>query len=234
MAVHSTSGAAFGGNSGTSGHASGFGGSTHKPSDEDLEKLRLKKVEAYITDDSERGNASEATAKKRAQRQKEKDAGKQQYVVKVGSDAAKVAIKGVADAILRDPQLHSTFSAFVESAEMLDLFRYLATSGGDVPLIAEIARRGDLLKLAAAAAANSRLSACCSILAVANDDLLVATNDLALRVHETKKAGGDPAPLLEATVAAARCPAAILHFVQARERGDFRARVLRWVLRASD
>ena len=127
MAVHSTSGAAFGGNSGTSGHASGLSGST-QPSDEDLEKLRLKKVEAYITDDSERDNVSEATTKKRAQRQKEKDAGKQQYVVKVRSDAAKAAIKGVADAILRDPQLHSTFTAFVTSVEMRDLFGYLATS----------------------------------------------------------------------------------------------------------
>jgi hypothetical protein len=173
MATHTTDGLG----AEDSGHGADTG--THTFSKEELAKLRLRRINAYVHDGKAQG--SKAAKDKAAQRKKNN---KKQCNVEVVSEEVRKTIRSLAAAIKADHSLHAVISSFASDGEMrktvqavaaavetdhsmharlasflsnatvLELCKILSAPAADISSIVELARRGNLTLIAGICVAN--------------------------------------------------------------------------------
>lgn len=110
---------------------------------------------------------------------------------------------------------------------ILELAQLLIKSGADASSTIELIKRGDLAKMTAIHAASPTLLDDVSGLAMTNDRFVSVLDSLVR--HAGGISDGSAKGLLEAAVAASGYPE-VLSFVEVRQRGGLRARLLGWVL----
>jgi hypothetical protein len=195
--------------------------------------LPLEPTKAYIrVARGKRKEGSEATTEKRKYRANRKAAGFVQYVVEVPVDEdAKRAVYAVAQAIVGDQKntknIRTIISTVASSPALLELCQLLSVSGVDVSSIVKLIEHGDLTKLAAIRAECPTLLDDIVRLAQSNDEFM-SVLDCLVR-HEGGISDGSAQALLDAAVAANDCPE-VLRFLEIRQRGGFRGRVLDWLV----
>jgi len=199
---------------------------------EKVAELGLEPTTAYVRVARRKKQVSEAAEAKRKYRAQRKKDGFGQYVVEVPEqEEAKNTVYAVAQALVADRDnsrnVRATILSVVSSAALLELAQLLIVSGVDASSIIELIKRGDLAKIAAIHAWRPTLVDDVSSLAKANDDFLSVLDSLLRHAGDISDSSANG--LLEAAVAASGCPEA-LRFVQVRQRGGFRARLLGWAL----
>jgi hypothetical protein len=200
--------------------------------DQKVAELGLEPTKAYVRVARVKKEVSQAAINKRKYRAQRKAEGFEQYVVEVPKDEdAKRTVYAVAQAIVDDKEntknLRSIILSVVSSPELLKLSGVLSTSSVDITSIVELIVRADWVKIAEIHAAHPALLADLSRLAKADSDFL-SVLDCLVR-HEDGISDGSAKGLLDAAVAANDCPE-VLRFLEVRQRGGFRGRVLGWVL----
>ena len=197
-----------------------------------LAKMGMRRVDAYVRDARKKGNVSQAAKDKRAYRAQRKAEGIGQYVVEVPEDEdAKRAVYAVAKAIIDDKadsnNVRSIIVSVASNPDMLDLVYLLSAAEADVSSLIEMTKSGTLNKLAAIRATHPTLLDHLSELAKSNDKFLSVVDCLCR--HGTSISHGSAAGLLEASVLASEC-LDTLSFIKVRQRGGLRARLLGWLL----
>lgn len=141
-----------------------------RPSAQELKRLRLKEMLAYVSVDDLSGLQQEApepeeevsseAERKRTQRKKDEDAGFHYFNVKmpIKDPALKETVKMVAATLIEDREFHHTVNALVSDPAVREIVDCAASSSGDAALIAKAARTGSLLQLASVAAADGELT----------------------------------------------------------------------------
>ncbi|WGD50270.1 hypothetical protein QA641_32375 [Bradyrhizobium sp. CB1650] len=200
--------------------------------EEKLAELSLKRVNAYVRDARGKKKVSKAAEDKRKYRARRKAEGFDQYVVEVPEDeAAKDTVYAVAQALVADKEnsnnARSTILSVISSAPVFELVQLLIALGMDALSIIELIQRGDLAKMAAIHAARPMLLDDLSRAMKANDEFLPVLDWLVR--HADDISVGSATGLLEAAVAASGCAEA-LRFIEVRQRGGLRARLLGRVL----
>ncbi|MGY4349106.1 SepF-like predicted cell division protein (DUF552 family) [Bradyrhizobium sp. GM7.3] len=200
--------------------------------DEKAAELGLEPTKAYVRVARVKKEVSQAVIDKRKYRAQRKAQGFEQYVVEVPKDEdAKCTVYAVAQAIVDDHEdtknLRSIILSVVSSPELLKLSEALSTSAVDVSSIVELTKRGDLARMVEIHTAHPALLADLSRLTKSSSDFL-SVLDCLVR-HKDSISEGSAKGLLGAAVAANECPE-VLRFLEVRQRGGFRSRVLRWVL----
>jgi hypothetical protein len=198
--------------------------------DEKAAELGPEPMKAYVRVARGKKEISDAAKTKREYRARRKAEGFEQYVVEVPKEA-KDAVYDVAQAFVADKtnskNVRSTILSVVSSEALLELIQLLIESGADVSSIIELIKRGDWAKMAAIRAARPALLDDVARLAKIHDDFLSALDCLVRHAGDISDASAKG--LLEAAVAASGCPEA-LRFIELRQRGGLRARLLGWAL----
>ena len=189
-------------------------------------------MKAYIRVAREKKKVSAAAKAKREYRARRKAEGFEQYVVEVpDKEDAKSTVYAVAQALVADKDnsnnIRSTILSVVSSPTLLELAYVFIVSGVDASSIIELIKRGDLAKMAAIHKARPTLLYDISRLAKTNDEFLSVLDCLVRHAGEISDSSAKG--LLEAAVAASGCPEA-LRFIEVRQRGGLRARLLGWAL----
>jgi hypothetical protein len=201
--------------------------------DEKVAEWGLQPTKAYVrVARGKKKEVSEGAKDEREYRARRKADGFGQYVVEVPVDEdGKRTVYAVAQAIVDDKEdtknIRSIISTVVSSPALLELCQLLSASGVDVSSIVELIERGDLTKIAAIRAECPTLLEDIVRLAQSNDEFM-SVLDCLVR-HEGGISDGSAQGLLGAAVAANDCPE-VLRFLEVRQRGGFRGRVLGWVL----
>ncbi|WP_245509528.1 hypothetical protein [Bradyrhizobium vignae] len=199
--------------------------------DEKAAELGLEPTKAYVRVARAKKKISKAAEVKREYRARRKAEGFEQYVVEVPKEA-KDAVYDVAQAFVADKDnsknVRSTVLSVVSSEALLELIQLLVQSGVDASSIIELIKRGDLAKMTAIRAARPDLLDDVARLVKTHDDFLSVLDCLVSHAGDISAASAKG--LLEAAVAASDCPEA-LRFIEVRQRGGLRARLLGWVLR---
>jgi len=199
---------------------------------EKVAELGLEPTKAYIRVARVKKEVSQAAIDKRKYRAQRKAQGFEQYVVEVPKDEdAKCTVYAVAQAIAADKDnskhVRSIVLSVVSSEALLELTQLLIASGMDASSIIELIKRGDLGKMAAIHAALPTLLDDLFRLAKTQDDFLSVLDCLVCHAGDISNASATG--LLEAAVTASGCPEA-LRFIEVRQRGGLRARLLGWAL----
>lgn len=200
--------------------------------DEKVAEWGLEPTKAYVRVARGKKKLSQAAINKREYRAQRLEKGFGQYVVEVPIDEeAKDAVYAVAQAIVDDKEnkknLRSIISTVVSNPALLELCQLLSASRVEVSSIIELIERGDLTKIDAIRAASSTLLEDIVRLAQSNDEFMSVLNCLVR--HEGGISDGSAQGLLDAAVAANDCPE-VLRFLEVRQRGGFRGRVLDWLI----
>jgi predicted transcriptional regulator len=176
---------------------------------------------------------SPATKAKRTYRAAQKAKRIGQYVVEVPADEdAKNSVYAVAKAIRDDKDntanIRSIVLSVVSSPTMLELVKLLSASEADALSVIALIERGDLDK---ATAIHAALPTLLGDIAGSVDvkPQLVSVLDCLLQ-HAAAITESSANGLLEAAVVASSSPE-ILKFIEVRQRGGLRARLLGWALR---
>ena len=198
--------------------------------DEKAAELGLEPMKAYVRVARGKKKISDAAEAKQKYRARRKAEGFEQYVVEVPKEA-KDAVYDVAHALVADTdnskKVRSTILSVVSSEALLELIQLLVESGVAASSIIELIKRGDLAKMAAIRAARPGLLDDVARLAKIHDDFLSVLDCLVRHAGDISDASAKG--LLEAAIAASGCPEA-LHFIEVRQRGGLRARLLGWAL----
>jgi hypothetical protein len=197
-----------------------------------VEELGLRGTYAYVPTKSANAEASPATKAKRTYRAAQKAKNIGQYVVEVPEDEdAKNSVYAVAKAIRDDKDntanIRSIVLSVVSSPTMLELVKLLSASEADALSVIALIERGDLDKATAIHAALPTLLGDIAVSVDVNAQLVSVLDCLVKHSAEIK--GGSAKGLLEAAVAACSSPE-ILRFIEVRQRGGLRARLLGWAL----
>ena len=232
MATHAGAQASSGNGHDTFDEGSGSDPCDESQFDEKVAELGLEPTKAYVRVARVKKEVSQAAIDKRKYRAQRNAQGFEQYVVEVPKDEdAKRTVYAVAQAIVDDKKntknMRSIILSVVSSPELLKLSEVLSTSLVDVSSIVELIERADWAKIAEIHAAHPALLADLSRLAKADSDFL-SVLDCLVR-HEDGISEGSAKGLLGAAVAANDCPE-VLRFLEIRQRGGLRGRVLGWVL----
>jgi hypothetical protein len=145
-----------------------------RPSAQELARLRLKEVAAYVSVDelsATRQDVTEAgveddvssdTKRKRKQRQGDAAASRHQFSVKMPKDdpVLKETIKMVAATLSQDREFHSTLDGLMSDPSLREIVDCAASSPGGTAIIAKAARSGGMLQMAKVADADSELAQC--------------------------------------------------------------------------
>ncbi|KGT79541.1 hypothetical protein MA20_11730 [Bradyrhizobium japonicum] len=190
---------------------------------EPIKAARVARVKKKVSE------AAEAKRKYRAQRKAE---GFGQYVVEVPVDEdAKRTVYAVAQAIVDDQtnsrNMRSIILSVVSSPALLKLHEVLSTSSVNVSSIVELIERGELDKIVEIYALRPALLPDLLRLAKSDTDFLSVLECLVR--HEKGISEGSAKGLLEAAVIANDCPE-VLRFLEVRQRGGLRGRLLGWAL----
>lgn len=210
----------------------GSGSDTFEESqfDEKAAELGLEPMKAYVRVVRGKKKISKAAEAKREYRARRKAEGFEQYVVEVPKEA-KDAVYDVAQAFVADKtnskNVRSTILSVASSDILLELVQTLIESGVDASSIIGLIRRGDLAKMATIRAARPALLDDVARLAKTHDDFLSVLDCLVRHAGDISDASAKG--LLEAAIAASGCPEA-LRFIEVRQRGGLRARLLGWAL----
>jgi hypothetical protein len=144
---------------------------------------------------------------------------------------AKRTVYAVAQAIVDDKEntknIRSIILSVVSNPTLLELAQFLSTSGVDAASIVDQIERGDLTKVAAIRAEYHTLIEDIVRVAQSNDEFLSVLDSLVR--HQAGISEGSAKGLLGAAVVANDCPE-VLRFLEIRQRGGFRCRMLSWVL----
>jgi len=232
MTIHAGAGATSGNNRGTFEEGDGADFCSEAQFDEQVAEFGLEPTKAYVRVARAKKKVSEAAEEKRKYRAQRKADGFGQYVVEVPADeAAKRTVYEVAQAIVDDKKdtknVRSTILSVVSNPALLELSKLLSMSGADVALIVEQIERGDLAMVASIRAEYPTLIEDIVRLTQSNGEFLTVLDCLVR--YEDGISEGAAKGLLGAAVAANDCPE-VLRFLEIRQGGGFRARVLGWVL----
>lgn len=198
--------------------------------DEKVAELGLEPMKAYVRVARGKKEISEAAEAKRKYRARRKAEGFEQYVVEVPKEA-KDAVYEVARAFVADKtnskNVRSTVLSVASSETLLELVQFFIDPGVDASSIIELIRRGDLAKTAAIRAARPALLDDIAGLAKTHEHFFSVLDCLVRHAGDISDASAKG--LLEAAIAASGCPEA-LRFIEVRQRGGLRARLLGWAL----
>ena len=230
MTVHAGAKATQGPDSDSFDQGSGSGTCDESQFNRKAAKLGLKRVSAYVRIAGGKKQVSDAARAKREYRARRKAEGFEQYVVEVPKEA-KDAVYEVAQALVADKDnnknVRSTILSVVSSAPLLELSQLLIAMGMDASAVLELVKRGDLVNIAVIHATRPSLLNEISSLAKTNDEFLSVLDSLVRHAGDISE--GSARGLLEAAIAASGCPEA-LRFIEVRQRGGLRARLLGWAL----
>ncbi|MFK4533471.1 hypothetical protein ABIA00_001654 [Bradyrhizobium ottawaense] len=222
MAVNATNGLG-GGNQGSK-PSPGF---STLPKDV-LKKHRLKRVSAYVHDDSHEPSAAAQT--KRDQRKKRE---KEQNIVGCHVDVPKAGrsvIQTLAAAMRVDNDLHSTISSVISSEALQEFIKNLAASELDASSISELIHNEELVRLVVACTANPTLLKSASLLVKSDANVFAA---LANTICAVVEGPNDPQIMLDTMAAALQSPDDTLSMIKVRHGSGLRAWIVRWALGGS-
>lgn len=205
---------------------------SHSEFKKKIEELGLEGTYAYVRTKSIKPEPSKAAKNKRTYRAAQKAKNIGQYVVEVPEDeGAKNSVYAVAKAIRDDKDntknIRSIVLSVVSIPTMLELVKLLSASEADTLSVIALIERGDLDKVTAIHAALPTLLGDIAGLVDTNTELVSVLDCLVHHAAEITE--GSAKGLLKAAVAASGSPE-ILKFLEVRQRGGLRARLLGWAL----
>jgi hypothetical protein len=231
MTVHTTSNTS-GNDHDTFHESSGFDPSDESQFNEMLAKWDMEPIKAYARVARRKRKVSKVAEDKRKYRAQRKADGFGQYVVEVPvDDDAKHTVYAVAQAIVGDKddirKLRSTILSVVSNPALLRLAELISSSEIDVSLIVDLIESGDWDEIAAIRAAYPSLLDQILHLMKARDTF-ISVLDCLVR-HADDSVSGSAKGLLDAAVVANGCPE-VIRFLEVRQEGGLRGRLLGWVL----